>query len=80
MRVPHTLSLARVLAAANRKAEEAGVDPARSLVSVSQQPDVGESVWRVEYGPRDYVGRRGGEVAVDVDAATMTVARVLRGQ
>ena len=53
------LSLARVIAAANRCAREAGVDVMQSLISVFQIANE-DAVWRVNYGPKDYVSRRGG--------------------
>jgi hypothetical protein len=74
------VSIARALATANRCATEAGVDVAESLISISQQFLGEKPVWRVNYGPRDYVGIRGGDVLVDVDARNGSITRVLRGQ
>jgi hypothetical protein len=73
------LSLARVIAVANRCAREAGVDVMKSLISVFQMADE-DAVWRVNYGPKDYVSRRGGDFIVDVDARDASVKQVLRGQ
>jgi hypothetical protein len=73
------VSLARVMAAANRRAREAGVDVARSLVTISQRAGEGGQ-WRINYGPRDYVNRRGGDVVIDVEASSATVTQVRRGQ
>ncbi len=74
------VSLARAIAAANEKARAAGVDVAKSLISITQQASEEESTWRINYGPKDYVGRRGGDLVVDVDARDGTVKRVVRGQ
>jgi hypothetical protein len=74
------VSLARVMAAANRKARECGIDLPSSIISVTQRSLDGGLIWRVNYGPKDYVGRRGGDLIVDVDAADATIRQVLRGQ
>jgi hypothetical protein len=73
------VSPARVMAAANRRAREAGVDVACSLVTISQQAGEGGQ-WRINYGPRDYVNRRGGDVVIDVEASSATVTQLQRGQ
>jgi hypothetical protein len=73
------VSLARVLAAANKRAREAGVDVARSVITITQNFEHGLR-WRVNYGPKDYVGRRGGDLIVEVDASDASVTQVLRGQ
>jgi hypothetical protein len=71
--------LARAIAAANKRAREFDVDVSQSLISITQSFENGPC-WRVHYGPKDYVGRRGGDLIVDVDAADATVTRDLRGQ
>ncbi len=71
--------LARAIAAANKRAREFGVDISQSLITITQSFENGPH-WRVNYGPKDYVGRRGGDLIVDVDAADATVKQVLRGQ
>jgi hypothetical protein len=73
------LSLARVLAAANKRAREAGVDVAQSVITISQSFEHGLR-WRVNYGPKDYIGRRGGDLIVEVEANDANVTQVLRGQ
>lgn len=73
------VSLARVIAAANRCAREAGVNVKQSLITISQIAD-GEIAWRVNYGPMDYLSRRGGDLIVDVDPADASIKQVLRGQ
>lgn len=74
------VSLARAMATANRKAREFGIDVAQSLISVTQHTLNGSSVWRINYGPKDYVNRRGGDVLIEVDMHEATIKRVLRGQ
>ena len=54
------MSVARALARANETAIGHGTDPAESLVTISEEPSASGRVWRIHYGPRDYVGRRGG--------------------
>ena len=73
------LSLARILAAANRRARELGVDASHSLISITQRSEAGASLWRVNYGPEDYVGRRGGDLIIDI-TGDGTIQRVLHGQ
>lgn len=74
------VSLARALAAANRRAQEAGVDATQSVISVQQLLASGTQVWRVNYGRQNAVGRRGGDLIVDVDPVDASVKQVLRGQ
>ncbi len=73
------VSLARVIAAANKRARELNVDVLQSLITITQIVNNGLH-WRINYGPRDYVGRRGGDLVIEVDAADASVKRVLRGQ
>jgi len=73
------VSLARVLAAANKRAREAGVDVARSIITITQNFEHGLR-WRINYGPKDYIGRRGGDFIVEVDASDASVTQILRGQ
>jgi hypothetical protein len=74
------LSVAQVLASANRRARELGVDLKESLITLSQYSSHGDLMWRVHYGPRDYVGRRGGDLTIDLGAANADIKQVLRGQ
>ncbi len=74
------VSLARAMAAANKKARELGVDVLESLISITQHSLNGRSIWRINYGPRDYVNRRGGDVLIEVDMDDATIRRVVRGQ
>jgi hypothetical protein len=40
----------------------------------------GQLLWRINYGPKDYVGRRGGDLIIEVDPSNANVKQVLRGQ
>ena len=74
------VSLARVLAAANRQARQSVINTAENLITISQHPSNGEVIWRVNYSAKDCVGRRGGDFIVDVDEKDATIRQVLRGQ
>lgn len=74
------ISLAHAMAVANKKARELGVDVTQSLISITQRRLNGISVWRINYGPKDYVNRRGGDVLIEVDMHDATIKKVLRGQ
>ena len=71
--------LARVLATANKRARESGVDVLQSFITITQSFENGPR-WRVNYGPKDYIGRRGGDLIIEVDAGDVTIRQVLRGQ
>ncbi len=73
------VSLARVMAAANKRARELGVDVVESIITITQIFDGGLR-WRINYGPKDYVGRRGGDLIIEVDANDASIRLVLRGQ
>ena len=73
------VSLARVLASANRRARELNIDVPQSLITITQLIDNGPC-WRINYGPKDYVGRRGGDLVIEVDATDASVKQVLHGQ
>lgn len=72
-------SVARVLILANEAAVAQGIDPAACLVTINEEPSA-EHVWRIHYGPRDYISRRGGDLIVLVDERSGTVQGVLWGQ
>ena len=74
------VSLARAMAAANNKARELGVDVGQSLISITQDTLNDSPVWRINYGPQDYLTRRGGDVLIEVDMDDATIKKVLRGQ
>jgi hypothetical protein len=73
------VSLARAVSSSNRHARELNIDVPQSLISITQVIDNGPG-WRINYGPKDYVGRRGGDVVIEVDATDASVKQVLRGQ
>lgn len=74
------ISLARALAAANKRASQLGINVVDSLITISQNPANGSRIWRNHYGPMDYVGQRGGDLIVEVDPDNATIQRVLHGQ
>jgi hypothetical protein len=74
------VSLARVMAAANKRARELGVDIADSLITITQEAINGDVLWRVNYGPKSYLSRRGGDLIIDVDPRNSNITRVLEGQ
>ena len=74
------MSVARALAVANEAAVAEGVVPADSLVTIFEEPTDEEGDWRIHYGPRDYIGRRGGDLIVVVDECAGVVRRIIRGQ
>ena len=74
------ISLARVLAVANKRARESGIDVIQSLITITQRVFDGGLIWRVNYGPKDYVGRRGGDLLIEVDPTDASITQVLRGQ
>ncbi len=71
--------LARVLAIANKHARELGVDVLQSFITITQSFESGPR-WRVNYGPKDYIGQRGGDLIIEVDAGDISIKQVLRGQ
>jgi len=73
------VSLAHILATANRRARQLGGDVAQSLVTISQHFD-GGAFWRINYGPKNPIVQRGGDLIVEVNAENAEVKRVLRGQ
>ncbi len=73
------VNLARVMAAANKRARELGVDVVQSFITISQQVDNGLG-WRVNYGPREYINQRGGDLTIDINGEDLKVKQVLRGQ
>ena len=77
---PLAMSVARALAVANETALKNGTDPAASLVTITEETSATGRLWRIHYGPRDYIGRRGGDLIVLVDERTEAVQRIIRGQ
>jgi len=70
----------QAIAVANEAAIQMGVIPADSAITISEEPATTSRVWRIHYGPRDYVLRRGGDLIVLVDEETASVRQVIRGQ
>lgn len=73
------VSLAHILATANRRARQLGCDVAQSLVTITQHFD-GGSTWRINYGVENPVGQRGGDLIDEINAENAEVMRVIRGQ
>lgn len=69
------MSLARVLAAANKQARQSGVEAAENFITIAQRPVNGNVIWRINYSAKDSVGRRGGDLIVDVDASDGTISK-----
>jgi len=74
------MSVARALSAANEVAGQHGTDVASSLVTISEESSPTGWLWRIHYGPKDFLGRRGGDLSVLVDEHTAEVRQVVRGQ
>ncbi len=74
------VSLACATAVANKRAGELGVNVLQSLITITQHSDNGDVFWRINYGPRDYVGRRGGDLIIEVNQNTADIKQVLWGQ
>ena len=73
------VALARVMATANKHARELGVDILQSLVTITQHFDKGV-LWRINYGPKDYINQRGGDLIIEVGGDDIEIKQVLRGQ
>ena len=74
------MSVARALVLANEAAVAEGIIPADSLVTIFEEPTNAEGEWRIHYGPRDYIGRRGGDLMILVDERAGAVRQIIRGQ
>ena len=74
------VSLARAIATANKRARELGIDALQSLITITQKSSNKEELWRINYGPKDYVGRRGGDLIIDVDPTDASIKNELWGQ
>ena len=73
------VALARVMATANKRARELGVDILQSLVTITQHFDNG-TLWRINYGAKDYINQRGGDLIIEVGGDDIKIKQVLRGQ
>jgi hypothetical protein len=74
------MAVAGALAIANQTAVREGINVPDALVTITEETDAAGRCWRIHYGPRDYVRRRGGDLFVLVEDATGKVKQVLRGQ
>lgn len=74
------VTVACVIASANKRARELNVDVMQSIISLTQHAQDGHWVWRVNYGAKDYIGRRGGDLMVEVNPEDASIQRVLWGQ
>ena len=74
------VSLARMLATANRRAGELGVNAQQSLITITQQLNGGETSWRINYGAKPYIGRRGGDLIIDINPNDGSIRNERRGQ
>ena len=74
------MSVASALALANEAAIAQGTEPANSLVTITEESSPSGPVWRISYGPRDFLSRRGGDLIVFVDNGSHTIQRIMRGQ
>ncbi|MBI3164092.1 MAG: hypothetical protein HYZ24_05365 [Chloroflexi bacterium] len=73
------VALARVMATANKRARELGVDILQSLVTITQHFDNG-ILWRINYGSKDYINQRGGDLIIEVGGDDIKIKQVFRGQ
>lgn len=74
------VGIARVIAAANKRARESNIDVLQSIISLTPYPQLDGWVWRVNYGTKNYIGRRGGDLIVEVNPDDVSIQRVLWGQ
>ena len=74
------VSVAQATAAANKRARELGVDVLQSLITITQRSSKDDTFWRINYGPKDYVGRRGGDLIIEVDQSNARINQILWGQ
>ena len=74
------VTAACAIAAANKRARELNVDVMQSIISLTQHDRDGSWVWRVNYGAKDYIGRRGGDLMVEVNPEDASIQRVMWGQ
>jgi hypothetical protein len=73
------VALARVIATANKRARELGVDIVQSLITITQHFDNG-LLWQVNYGPKNYINKRGGDLIIEIGGDDMKIKQVLHGQ
>jgi hypothetical protein len=74
------MTVARVLTIANQAAIGQGTNLSQSLITITEESPPQEHLWRIHYGPRNYVNRRGGDLLVLVDDQAGEVQQIIRGQ
>ena len=76
-RDPVAMRVAGVLALANESATANGMSPFESRIAISEDEIDDHPCWRVHYGPRDYLGTRGGDLLVFINLEATVVLKVL---
>lgn len=74
------VSVARAITVANRRARELGIDVRQSLITINQHFSNGNSFWRINYGPKNYIGQRGGDLIIEVEQRNAIISQILWGQ
>jgi hypothetical protein len=74
------VSLARMLAVANRRASALGINAQQSLITITQHSDGSETLWRINYGVKNYIGRRGGDLILEMNPNNAVIQKEQRGQ
>jgi hypothetical protein len=74
------MSVARALALANEAASAQGANPDQALITITEEVPPPRRLWRIHYGPRDFLHRRGGDLIILVDETADKIDRILRGQ
>jgi hypothetical protein len=74
------IAIACAVAIANKKAQEAGIETTKFLISATQDIEENAPIWRVDYIPKDYINKRGGGFSVEIDAQDGHIIRALRSQ
>jgi hypothetical protein len=72
------VSVARAMAVANNHACEIEIDILQSLITITQRSSNGNVFWRINYGSKNYIGRRG-DLIVEVDQRDARISQVLWG-
>lgn len=73
------VSIAHVIASANRRAVQLGVDVHQSLITITERFE-NDWFWRINYGPKDFINHRGGDLIIDVNPLDASIKRVYHGQ
>lgn len=73
-------SIAHVMTVANKRARELGINILESLITITQHFLNGNALWLINYGPKNYIGRRGGDLIIEIDATDTSIKQVIWGQ